>query len=79
MDEKCYQANPHGTLLEQIMNSSLPKTEREWAAKREIERLRLIAEAADMCMIELGALGEIDTEHPTVSALMNALHEWKPA
>ena len=44
-------------------------------AVREIERLRLVAEAADMCMIELGALGEIDTNHPTVSALMNALYE----
>jgi len=82
---KCCQATPHGTLLEQIMNPSLPKNEREWAAKREIETLRMVAEAADMCMMELGALGEIDTEHPTVSALMNTLHEmntlreWKPA
>jgi len=36
---ECCQATPHGTLLEQIMNSSIPKNEREWAAKREIERL----------------------------------------
>ena len=34
------QATPHGTLLEQIMDPCQPKTEREWAAKREIERLQ---------------------------------------
>jgi len=39
-DMKCSQATPHGTMLEQIMNSSVPKSEREWAASREIERLR---------------------------------------
>ena len=39
-DMKCSQSTPHGTLLEQIINSSVPKTEREWAAKREIERLQ---------------------------------------
>lgn len=34
------QATPHGTLLEQIMDPCQPKNEREWAAKREIERLQ---------------------------------------
>lgn len=33
------QATPHGTLLEQIMDPCQPKSEREWAASREIERL----------------------------------------
>lgn len=34
------QATPHGTLLEQIMDPCQAKTEREWAAMRELERLR---------------------------------------
>ena len=34
-DKPC-QATPHGTLLEQIMDSNLPKSEREWAAAREL-------------------------------------------
>lgn len=38
-DKPC-QATPHGTLLEQIMDSNLPKSEREWAAAREIATLR---------------------------------------
>jgi hypothetical protein len=39
-DGKCKQATPHGTLIEQVMNPCLPKSEREWAASREIDRLR---------------------------------------
>ena len=39
-DAKCCAATPHGTLLEQIMDSTQPKNEREWAARREIEYLR---------------------------------------
>ena len=39
-ESKCGQATPHGTLLEQIMDPNLAKNEREWAAAREIERLR---------------------------------------
>ncbi len=34
------QATPRGTLLAQIMDPCQPKNEREWAAKREIERLQ---------------------------------------
>lgn len=41
MDEsKCGQATPHGTLIEHVMNASLAKSEREWAAAIEIETLR---------------------------------------
>lgn len=38
--ENGYQATPHGALIEQIMDSRVPKNEREHAAAREIERLR---------------------------------------
>jgi hypothetical protein len=34
------QATPHDALIAQIMDSRVPKNEREWAAAREIERLR---------------------------------------
>lgn len=49
-EPKCYQATPHGTLLEQIMDSRVAKTEREWAACREIER-------KDAAIAELVAAG----------------------
>lgn len=39
-DAKTYQATPRGTLLEQIMDATQAKNEREWAAMREIETLR---------------------------------------
>lgn len=38
--EETYQATPHETLIEQIMDSTIPKSEREWAAAREIEKLQ---------------------------------------
>ena len=34
------QATPHSVLIEQLMDSRIPKTEREHAARREIEMLR---------------------------------------
>lgn len=34
------QATPHSVLIEQLMDSRVPKTEREHAASREIEMLR---------------------------------------
>jgi hypothetical protein len=33
-------ATPHGTLIEQILDSRIAKNEREWAAAKEIESLR---------------------------------------
>lgn len=36
----CMQATPHRELMAQLMNPNVPKSEREHAAVREIERLR---------------------------------------
>lgn len=36
---KSYQATPRGTVLEQLMDSRIPKTEREHVAVQEIEEL----------------------------------------
>lgn len=38
-ESRARQATPHATLIEQLMNSCVPKTEREHAAVREIERM----------------------------------------
>ena len=40
-DAGCMQATPHDELLAQLMDPSVPKSEREHAAAREIERLRV--------------------------------------
>ena len=37
---KCGQATPHFTLLEQLLDPNIAKTEREWADAREIESMR---------------------------------------
>ena len=46
-ESRARQATPHTTLIEQLMNSCEPKTEREHAAVREIERLMGEALGAD--------------------------------
>ena len=38
-DHEAKQATPHATLLAELLDSRIPKSEREHAAKREIERL----------------------------------------
>jgi hypothetical protein len=52
--EKAKQATPHATLIDQLLDSRVPKTEREHAAAREIQRLREAVaaereECADIC------------------------------
>lgn len=37
--QEAKQATPHATLLVELLDSRTPKSEREHAAKREIERL----------------------------------------
>ena len=39
-DEKCYKSTPAKDLEDRIMNSNIAKSEAEWWAKGEIERLR---------------------------------------
>ena len=45
------EATPHADLIKQIMNSRVPKNEREWAAAREIERLRGLLWEADPYLV----------------------------
>lgn len=37
---KCYASTPPATLEQWIMDGNVPKNEREWWAKKEIDRLR---------------------------------------
>lgn len=41
-DAGCAQATPHKELLAQLMDPNVPKSEREHAAAREIEGLRVL-------------------------------------
>ena len=42
------------------------------------KRPQTLTDAVETAMVELGAMGTIDTDHPAISALMNALQEVKP-
>ena len=45
-DDGCKQATPYKALMAQLLNPNVPKTDREHAAVREIERLRAWVEEA---------------------------------
>ena len=45
-DDQGGQATPHATLIVELLDSRVPKNEREWAAAREIERLTAERDAA---------------------------------
>lgn len=63
------QATPTGTLLEQLMNPNISKSEREWAAVAEIERLRGRLDVA----LEICRQWEPDNASPELRrALVNA-------
>ena len=47
IEAEAMQATPHIELIAQIMSSVAPKNEREWAASREIERLRAQVETLE--------------------------------
>jgi hypothetical protein len=47
MNEQPCQATPRAELLRQLLDSRIPKNEREWCAAREIEELRKDKERLD--------------------------------
>jgi hypothetical protein len=47
MSIKAMKATPHKQLIDELMDCRIPKTEREHAAAREIERLRQAIEEAE--------------------------------
>jgi hypothetical protein len=63
------QATPNATLEQQILDSRIPKNEREWWAAREIEKLRaeLAALRADLKRVreECAGLSFLLDEHPS--------------
>jgi hypothetical protein len=59
MSIEAKQATPHNTLIGELMDSRIPKTEREHAAAREIERLRQAIEQAEQAQPKCGAIIEV--------------------
>jgi len=72
-EHKSHQATPHGTLLEQIMDPCQPKSEREWAAKREIERLRADAARLDWLADKDNAIGNVELPAQCVTENMHSM------
>jgi hypothetical protein len=58
MSIEAKQATPHNTLIEELMDSRIPKTEREHAAAREIERLREAIKQAEQPWVKTYAGGK---------------------
>ena len=52
MNEKCYQATPKGTLLEQLADPLCAKSEREWAAARAIAELTAAPQERDALALD---------------------------
>jgi len=70
---KASQATPNGTLLEQIMDPCQPKSEREWAAKHEIERLRADAARLDWLADKDNHIGNVELPSHCITANMHSL------
>lgn len=65
-DAKCYAATPAATLEQRIMDCRIAKTEPEWWAAREIEKLR---NALDRILVGCNHLGLlIGCDHPADDA-----------
>ena len=66
MSIEAMKATPHKQLIDELMDSRIPKTEREHAAAREIERLRQAIEAAEkqepVCVAFIRQLVSIDKD-----------------
>ena len=60
--KKPMAATPHKQLIDELMDSRIPKSEREHAAAREIEKLRKVIEAAEkqepVAWLQLTAYGD---------------------
>jgi hypothetical protein len=71
---ECKQARPHSELIAEMLDSRIPKTEREHAAAREIERLRSLCDDLYSDLLAAGSLTPHGSSCPTRG---NALKSWK--
>lgn len=55
-EQECKQARPHDELICELLDSRRPKTEREHAAAREIERLRDLCDDLYSDLLAAGSL-----------------------
>lgn len=53
---ECKQSRLHGELIAEMLDSRVPKTEREYAAVREIERLRSLCDDLYSDLLAAGSL-----------------------
>ena len=67
-EAEAMQATPHIELIAQIMSSVAPKNEREWAASREIERLRAELDTERMRLAACGVVAMADTPESAAEA-----------
>ena len=79
--ETARQATPHEQLIDELRDSTIPKTEREHAAAREIEKNQDRIAAGHRLALELECLLLDTKDLPTVSRWwesgMEALDEWQ--
>ena len=68
IEAEAMQATPHIELIAQIMSSVVPKNEREWAASREIERLRAELDTERMRLAACGVVAMADTPESAAEA-----------
>lgn len=68
IEAEAMQATPHIELIAQIMSSVAPKNEREWAASREIERLRAELDTERMRLAACGVVAMADTPESAAEA-----------
>lgn len=66
-DHEAKQATPHATLLVELLDSRIPKSEREHAAAREIERLTAELETERMRLAACGVVALANTEQSATS------------
>jgi len=80
-EAQCKQARPHDELIAELLDSRIPKTEREHAAAREIEKNQDRIAAGHRLALELECLLLDTKDLPTVSRWwdtgMQAIEEWQ--
>lgn len=80
-ESRAMQATPHEQLIDELRDSNTPKTEREHAAAREIEKNQDRIAVGHRLALELECLLLDTKDLPTVSRWwasgMEALEEWQ--
>jgi len=76
-EAQCKQARPHDELVAEILDSRQPKTEREHAAAREIDRMRQLLRAEGTHLENVKAAWQAKVDALGL-AITNAHYPWTP-